>query len=93
MFFKSGLVRWARLGDLNTESTKDDARPIDYRIERHVLHPDYKPPSLYNDIALFRLDGKVYPTKYHFPVCINSDPSLNPSVVTASGWGRIGTGR
>lgn len=74
-------------------SVSDDARPKDYRIVEHVLHPDYKPPSVYNDIALFRLETEVEFSDYVKPICLNADPTLNISVQVATGWGRIGTGR
>lgn len=70
----------------------DNARPKDYRIVQHVIHSDYKPPSLYNDIALFRLEVDVEFTAYVRPICLNSDPLLNPTVQIATGWGRTSTG-
>jgi transmembrane serine protease 9 len=86
------VARWARLGDLNTIVNTDNAQHKDYRIMEHVLHPDYKPPSLYNDIALFRLKEVVEFTSYIRPICLNFDPMLNPTVQIATGWGRTSTG-
>uniref|UniRef100_A0A2S2Q5K2 Serine protease snake n=1 Tax=Sipha flava TaxID=143950 RepID=A0A2S2Q5K2_9HEMI len=87
----STVARWARLGDLNTIVNTDNAQHKDYRIMEHVLHPDYKPPSLYNDIALFRLKEVVEFTSYIRPICLNFDPMLNPTVQIATGWGRTST--
>lgn len=87
------MARWVRLGDLNIVSTTDDARPQDYRIVQHVSHPGYKPPLLYNDVALFRLESNVEFSMYIRPICLNSDPSLNPAVQIATGWGRTSNGR
>lgn len=89
-----GKARWARVGDLNIVLTTDDARPKDYEIVQHVLHPDYKPPSRYNDIALFRLKTNVEFSAYIKPICLNTDPLLTPPKQTAlaTGWGRTSLG-
>lgn len=87
------MARWVRLGELNIISTTDDARPKDYRIVQRVSHPDYKPPSLYNDVALFRLESDVEFSAYVRPICLNSDPLFNPAVHIATGWGRTSNGR
>ncbi|KAL4084357.1 hypothetical protein QTP88_028180 [Uroleucon formosanum] len=89
------LVRWARLGDLNYLSETDDARPMDYQIDQRVVHPNYQPPSMYNDIALFRLDQDVEFSAYVRPICLNTEPKLKSSpsqIVITTGWGRIRNG-
>lgn len=80
------------MGDLNIIVKTDKARPKDYRIVRHVIHPDYKPPSKYNDIALFQTDVNVEFSVYVRPICLNTDPQLNPKVQIATGWGATSTG-
>jgi len=84
---------WARLGDLNYLSDADDARPEDYRISRRVIHPDYRPPSVYHDIALFRLERDVRLSAYVRPVCLNADRSLDVKHALATGWGQIEYGQ
>lgn len=89
------LVRWARLGDLNYLSETDDARPMDYQIDQIVVHPDYRIPSLYNDIALFHLDRDVEFSSHVRPICLNADPnwqSGSSKTVIATGWGLIQNG-
>ncbi|XP_060865933.1 serine protease persephone-like isoform X1 [Metopolophium dirhodum] len=81
-------ARWARLGDLNIISTTDDARPKDYRIVRQVIHPCYKPPSMYDDIALFQLEKNVEFSEYVMPICLNSDSFLEPQMQVATSWGK-----
>ncbi|KAL5242294.1 hypothetical protein ACI65C_009704 [Semiaphis heraclei] len=86
------FVRWARLGELNYLSETDDARPMDYQIDQRVVHPNYQPPSLYNDIALFHLDQEVKFSAYVRPICLNADPKLQSSpsqTLMATGWGQI----
>lgn len=88
----SEYVRWARLGELNYLTDTDDARPKDYKIVQRVIHPNYKNPMLYNDIALFRLEEDVTFSPYVRPICLNVDPymqSTTPQKVIATGWGQI----
>lgn len=88
-------VRWARLGELNYLTDTDDARPKDYKIVQRVIHPNYKKPMLYNDIALFRLEEDVTFSPYVRPICLNADPymqSTTPQKVIATGWGQISQG-
>ncbi|RZC37980.1 venom protease-like, partial [Asbolus verrucosus] len=54
-----GTVKWVRLGDLDLKNTTDDANPQDLSVDRFFAHPDYKPPSHYNDIALLKLEKKI----------------------------------
>lgn len=85
-------ARWARLGDFDIQSTTDFAQPRDYEIIEHVPHPDYERSKRYNDIALFQLDTAVEFSVFVRPICLNSDPSWNPSPQIATGWGAISTG-
>jgi len=90
------VARWVRLGvservgTLFKESRVD--RSKDYRIVEHIIHPDYKPPSLYNDIALFRLENDVEFSEKVRPICLNSDLYTTPLKLIVTGWGRISTG-
>ncbi|CAH1723029.1 unnamed protein product [Aphis gossypii] len=86
------MARWARLGVVDRVINEDSiVQPKDYRIVQHVIHPNYKPPSLYNDIALFRLERDVEFSDTVRPICLNSDPSLTPLKQILTGWGRIST--
>uniref|UniRef100_A0A2H8TSH9 Serine protease snake n=1 Tax=Melanaphis sacchari TaxID=742174 RepID=A0A2H8TSH9_9HEMI len=86
-------AQWARLGDLDYLSETDEARPKDYRIVERIVHPNYKPPSLYNDIALFRLERDVDFSPFVRPICLNTDHYLTPPAIIATGWGRTETGK
>lgn len=85
-------VQWARLGDLDIDSTEDNARPKDYRIVKHVIHPNYKRSERYNDIALFQLETNAEFSQYVRPICLNTDPSLDPDQMIATGWGKTASG-
>lgn len=69
-------------------SKANDSQPKDYRIEEHVLHPCYRPPSVYNNIALFRLETDVKFSEYIRPICLNTDPLLEPNMQVATSWGK-----
>lgn len=88
-YYSRNYARWARLGDLNYLTDTDIARPKDYKIVERVIHPNYRPPSLYYDIALFRLEKKVEFSAFVRPICLNADRFLKPSLSVATGWGQI----
>ncbi|CAI6344853.1 unnamed protein product [Macrosiphum euphorbiae] len=84
---KPSYVKWARLGELDYNSETADYKPTDYKIVKRIIHPNYKSPSLYNDIALLRLERDVNFSAYVRPICLNTD-ILTPSAVMATGWGK-----
>lgn len=86
-------ARWVRLGDFDIESDTDLARPVDYRITKHVPHPDYKRTERYNDIALFQLEADVPFSAFVRPICLNvGPPPPDPTPQVVTGWGSISTG-
>lgn len=87
------FANWARLGELDYNSVTDDARPVDYKIVQHIIHPNYKSPSLYHDIALFRLERDVDFSAYIRPICLNTDNKFTPPAIMATGWGKSGMGK
>ncbi|XP_060870124.1 serine protease snake-like [Metopolophium dirhodum] len=86
-------AKWARLGELDYNSKTANARPTDYKIVDRIIHPNYKPPSLYNDIALFRLERDVDFSAYVRPICLNTDNTSTPPTVMATGWGKTALDR
>lgn len=83
----SGPVKKVRLGDLNINSNKDDADVQEYTVAEQIVHPEYKPPKIYNDIALLKLDRRVNFTKSVRPACLQVDEQLNDNKLIATGWG------
>lgn len=84
-----GPVQWVRLGDLDLYSNSDDAKPQQFSVTERHAHPDYRPPSQYNDIALLRLDRDVIYNTYMRPACLNTEVDLLDNVGVATGWGVI----
>lgn len=66
----------------------DGAYPVDYAISKIITHPEYKPPSKYNDIALLKLSRKVTFYKHIRPACLYLDERLSQDKAVATGWGR-----
>ncbi|NP_001155379.1 serine protease-like precursor [Acyrthosiphon pisum] len=82
------FASWARLGELDYLSETDEARPKDYRIVQRIIHPNYKSTSSYHDIALFRLERDVDFSAFVRPICLNTDNTLRPPAIIATGWGK-----
>lgn len=81
------------LGEYNRKSQEDDeqgyAQPMTYTIVERINHPGYKPPSLYNDIALYRLDREVEFNEYIRPICLQTDYAVSEPEAIAIGWGQL----
>lgn len=90
-YFRSP-VKWALLGDNDLGSNKGAANPQVREIVQRILHPNYKPPSMYNDIGLFRLSTPVQFNRFVFPACINTEVHLTAKQAIAIGWGRTSSG-
>lgn len=88
-----GNVSYVRLGDVLIDGSSETGR--DFRITRRILHPEYMPPLVYNDIALLELHRKVKFTPYIKPACLFSQPELDvlkKYSLEATGWGLTDNG-
>ncbi|RZC33205.1 Trypsin and/or CLIP domain containing protein, partial [Asbolus verrucosus] len=84
-----GMVKWVRLGDLDIENAWDDAKPQNFTVSEIRVHPNYRAPSHYHDLALLKLDREAVFNDYVKPACLyvgNSVPENHPLFVT--GWGK-----
>lgn len=59
VFISSNPPKFVRLGDQNLFKDDDNANPTDYQISQITIHPEYRRPKTYNDIALLRLERRV----------------------------------
>ncbi|XP_026753339.2 venom protease-like [Galleria mellonella] len=80
-----------RLGDQNIDpSVNDGASPVDVPIKKIHKHPEYKPPSRYNDIALMELNTDVEFESAIRPACLWRQGSFGGHTkAVATGWGVI----
>ncbi|KAL1117766.1 hypothetical protein AAG570_004081 [Ranatra chinensis] len=83
-----GVARWVRLGELDLSTTLDDEGLQDLVIVSRIVHPEYKWPAIYHDIALFKLRRGAVFTNWVRPVCLHNDPVIPVSTGVATGWGR-----
>nr|XP_018916831.1 PREDICTED: serine protease snake-like [Bemisia tabaci] len=75
-----------RLGELILNNEDDGASPVDVRVERTIVHPDYRDDRKYNDIALIRLERKVTFSASIRPSCLHQGGELH-RLPEATGWG------
>lgn len=80
------------MGELDLQSVSDDANPQDFGIAKKIVHPNYRPPSQYNDIALLQLNREVQFNDYIAPICLQVDRILQNTNFIATGWGRTERG-
>ncbi|XP_025835354.1 serine protease snake-like, partial [Agrilus planipennis] len=85
-----GEPKFVLIGDLNINRTDDDARPQLFNVKEKIYHPNYRPPSSYNDIALIKLDKPAILNTYVRPACLYTDPEIRTTKALATGWGKIG---
>ncbi|GLV43597.1 Serine Protease Immune Response Integrator [Carabus blaptoides fortunei] len=83
-----GYVSWVRLGEQNLPAQSDAGFPNDYQIIERIAHPQYRAPSVYNDVALVKLDRTVRFTVFVKPACLYTNPDIAPdTTLIATGWG------
>jgi hypothetical protein len=57
-----------------------------------ILHPDYKLPARYHDIALFKLNKKVVFDAYIGPATLQVEKDFKEKTGIATGYGRMDYG-
>ncbi|XP_022221670.2 LOW QUALITY PROTEIN: trypsin-2 [Drosophila obscura] len=77
-----------RLGELDYNSTTDDAQVQDFRVVNYVVHPAYDDEDGFkNDIALVELDRAAVFNEHVAPACLPPSSGNENSQLTAAGWG------
>ncbi|KAJ8707530.1 hypothetical protein PYW08_010782 [Mythimna loreyi] len=82
-----GNISFAALGILKRSDPVENWKI--YKIKRIIIHPEYKAPSKYHDIALLETDTEIAFGKDLLPACLNIDEGFNHNG-EAPGWGRLG---
>ncbi|KAK9509570.1 hypothetical protein O3M35_006858 [Rhynocoris fuscipes] len=85
------VPKWVKLGDLDLNSTTDDARPQIKKIAEIIVHPEYKQPEMYNDLALVKLDSPVSFNEYVTPICLHTAVDVPVKWSRVTGWGVVGS--
>ncbi|KAJ8945606.1 hypothetical protein NQ314_009133 [Rhamnusium bicolor] len=84
----AGSPKIIRLGDLDLTSNHDGSEHKDYDVAKVIVHPDYKYPHKYNDIALIQTTERIIFTKFIRPACLYTKEEILLSSGVATGWGR-----
>lgn len=74
-----------RLGKQNLKVDNEGVQ--DFGIQSIIRHPNYKVSSKYFDIALFRLDRRVFITDEVRPACLWQTHNIDYASAIATGWG------
>ncbi|KAJ8721947.1 hypothetical protein PYW08_004349 [Mythimna loreyi] len=82
-----GPVKYVALGILNRSDPPELWRI--YNVKRRIPHPEYKPPSKYNDIALLETDTKIIFDRQVLPACLHATGEADEQLY-ATGWGALG---
>ncbi|EFA11559.1 serine protease P44 [Tribolium castaneum] len=77
-----------RLGDLDLSRDDDGSVHTDYNVRNIVVHPRYRYPLKYNDIALIQLSTTVRFTKFIRPACLYTKSQVELPQAIATGWGK-----
>ncbi|CAG9759657.1 unnamed protein product [Ceutorhynchus assimilis] len=86
-FSQNSEPKFIRLGALDMAKRQEFGR-IDYLVDRIIVHPDYKYPVKYNDIALMSTNRRVQFSKLIRPACLYTKSSIAQKVAIATGWGQ-----
>ncbi|XP_022814026.1 serine protease snake-like [Spodoptera litura] len=60
-----------------------------YNVKRIVVHPGYKSPSKYHDIALLETDTEIAFNDHVLPACLHTRGEVE-DILFATGWGALG---
>ncbi|KAJ8705458.1 hypothetical protein PYW08_012504 [Mythimna loreyi] len=82
-----GQVKFVALGILNRSDPPELWQT--HSVKRIIGHPEYQPPSKYNDIALLETENTISFNTEVLPACLPLVPEAN-EVATATGWGALG---
>lgn len=90
LFFYRGAVRYVRLGELDLNSTTDDANVTEFTVAEITTHPLYNFGSNYHDIALLRLNATITSfNDYVKPACLATTRDVENANLKIAGWGVI----
>ncbi|XP_014259173.1 serine protease snake-like [Cimex lectularius] len=84
------LAKWVLLGDLKVNSDEDInySSPQIIRIKTRINHPKYERRTVYNDIALYKLEKPVQFSTFIRPLCLHTSHEIGTDKAIATGWGR-----
>ncbi|XP_071551254.1 CLIP domain-containing serine protease B4-like isoform X2 [Panulirus ornatus] len=85
-------VRTVRLGELDfAKENEENSRPVDYEIEKIIVHPKFDPNSTvrYNDLAILQTVEVIEFNEVVFPYCLTDQRPPPKTIVTGAGFGFV----
>lgn len=85
-----------RVGEWDTQSSDNNNENKDSHedigVSKIFIHPNFKNGSLFNDIALIKLNSANKPQPHINPICIAEGKSVNydSKSCISTGWGKNG---
>lgn len=86
-----GSVVRVLLGALSLEERGQDS--VEVGVAQIIIHPQYKPPQKYNDIALLRLSRPVVLSRFILPACLRTSFYVKERKAIVTGWGNTDYGK
>ncbi|CAL1298490.1 unnamed protein product [Larinioides sclopetarius] len=78
-----------RLGEWDTQTTTEFLAHEDYNVSKILVHPDFRNTSLWNDIALLRLEEPVLFAPHIDSICLPQyDEIFSGQNCVVTGWGK-----
>lgn len=78
-----------RLGEWDTQQESEVIQHEDYQVIKVIIHPEFENQSLWNDIAILKLDRVVAMKQNINPVCLPTPADVfDGRVCTTTGWGK-----
>lgn len=72
---------------IGVHNIKNDQQGIISTINKIIRHPNFKPPAMYADIALVKLNTVIVFNKYIRPACLYQEYDTVPAQGWVTGWG------
>ncbi|XP_034836881.1 serine protease snake-like isoform X1 [Maniola hyperantus] len=83
-----GTASIMRIGTATFEFDEVEELAQEREIDEIILHPEYKPPSKYHDIALMRSKSEFVLSRDIRIACLNLDDNIHDMQLTAIGFGK-----
>ncbi|XP_073819839.1 venom protease-like [Musca autumnalis] len=88
-FYVPNEPNMVRLGELDYNTTDDDAAPVDFSIASYKIHEEYDDVTRFHDIAVVRLNATVKFNDYIVPACLPLVDGRDFRQFLAAGWGAL----
>lgn len=78
-----------RLGELDYNTSEDDASPVDFSLDSYHIHEEYDDDTRFHDIAVVKLNATVQYNDYILPACLPLVDGRSFPQFLATGFGAV----